>query len=76
MYAKFSSSPHLPLRLPLPPALASMAIHVLDDAALVLLLRMLDTAADLIAYLEKKERLILSRGLGFAAGEEALLGCI
>jgi hypothetical protein len=49
-------------------------VHVLDDAALVLLLRTLDTAADLIAYLSKKEALITSGRLGFAAGEEALLG--
>jgi hypothetical protein len=49
-------------------------VHVLDDAALVLLLRKLDTAADLIAYLSKKEALITSGRLGFAAGEEALLG--
>jgi len=49
-------------------------IHVLDDAALVLLLRTLDTAADLIAYLSKKEILVTSGRLGFAAGEEALLG--
>jgi hypothetical protein len=43
-------------------------VHVLDDAALVLLLRTLDTAADLIAYLSKKEALITSGRLGFASG--------
>jgi hypothetical protein len=49
-------------------------IHVLDDVSLVLLLRTLDTAPDLIAYLTKKEALVTSGRLGFAAGEEALLG--
>lgn len=49
-------------------------IHVLDDASLNLLLGTLDTAADLITYLIRKEELILSGRLTVAAGEEALLG--
>ena len=49
-------------------------IHVLDDASLDLLLRNFDTAPDLIAYLSKKEELILSGRLALAAGEEALVG--
>lgn len=49
-------------------------IHVLDDASLDLLLRTLDTAPDLIAYLQRKEDLMLSGRLALATGEEALLG--
>jgi hypothetical protein len=49
-------------------------VHVLDDASVDLLLHMLDTAADLTAYLDRKEELILSGRLAVAAGEEALLG--
>jgi hypothetical protein len=49
-------------------------VHVLDDASVDLLLRTLDTAADLTAYLSRKEELILSGRLAVAAGEEALLG--
>jgi hypothetical protein len=49
-------------------------VHVLDDAALALLFRVLDTPSDLVRYFEKKERFITSGRLKYAAGEEALLG--
>lgn len=49
-------------------------VHVLDDMSLPLLLESLDTAPDFINYLTKKEQLISSGRLDFAAGEEALLG--
>jgi hypothetical protein len=49
-------------------------VHILDDMSLPLLLENLDTAPDFINYLTKKEQLISSGGLDFAAGEEALLG--
>ncbi len=49
-------------------------IHVLDDSSLHLLLQTLDTARDLIAYLLKKEELLLSGRIGLITGEEGLLG--
>ncbi|MFM1347833.1 MULTISPECIES: hypothetical protein [Yersinia] len=48
-------------------------VHVFDDVALDIILSELDTIADLIDYLEKKERFIDSGGLHSAAGEEELL---
>ena len=49
-------------------------VHVLDDAALALLFKVLDTPSDLVRYLERKERFVTSGRLRYAAGEEALLG--
>jgi hypothetical protein len=49
-------------------------IHVLDDRSLELVLRMFDTAPDLINYLTKKEAFVASGQLEFATGEEALIG--
>lgn len=49
-------------------------VHVLDDVALDVLLRELDTVHDLTTYLSDKEALILSGKLLFSAGEEELLG--
>jgi len=48
-------------------------VHVLDDTSLDIVLRTLDTISDLVEYLTKKERFILSGKLGGAAGEEDLL---
>ena len=48
-------------------------IHVLDDTTLDILLRTLDTVADFVAYLDKKERFIQSGRMLNAAGEEELL---
>jgi hypothetical protein len=48
-------------------------IHILDDTSLDILLTTLDTVADLVAYLERKETFIESGRLGSAAGEEELL---
>ena len=48
-------------------------VHLLDDTTLDILLNTLDTAADLLAYLLKKEDLV-KNGIAFsAAGEEELL---
>lgn len=47
-------------------------VHVLDDTTLDILMRYLDTPADFIAYLEKKERLISNVNIA-SAGEEELL---
>ena len=48
-------------------------VHVLDDTTLEVLLKTLDTAADLSAYLTKKATFIDSGVALFAAGEEELL---
>ena len=48
-------------------------VHVLDDTTLEVLLKTLDTVADLSAYLTKKETFIDSGVALFAAGEEELL---
>jgi hypothetical protein len=49
-------------------------IHILDDASLDLLMSTLDTVADFVTYLRKKETLFESGRLSMATGEEALLG--
>jgi hypothetical protein len=48
-------------------------VHVLDDFTLQLLLRELDTVADLTRYLERKEQFLLSLPGVVAHGEEQLL---
>lgn len=48
-------------------------VHVLDDTTLDILLRTLDTVADFIAYLDKKERFVQSGRMLNAVGEEELL---
>lgn len=48
-------------------------IHVIDDFSLDVLLQTLDTIADFIRYLERKEAFVESGKLGTAAGEEELL---
>lgn len=48
-------------------------VHVLDDVTLPILLKELDTAADLVAYLRKKEDFVASRHLTLCAREEELL---
>lgn len=48
-------------------------VHVLDDVNLGLLLRELNTASDLVAYLEKKEALLARAHVVMAPGEEDLL---
>lgn len=48
-------------------------IHVLDDFSLDVLVQTLDTAPDLIRYLQQRAELILSNKLFFAPGEEDLL---
>jgi hypothetical protein len=48
-------------------------VHVLDDLALDVLLKTLDTVRDFVNYLTKKETLIHSGRLASAAGEEDLL---
>jgi hypothetical protein len=62
-----------PFTLGIPPE-AGGFVHVLDDTTLPRLLRTLDTVADFIAYLRRKEAFINSGRLGMAAGEEELLG--
>ena len=50
-------------------------IHVWDDVTMEILLNTLDTIADLVAYLRRKEKLIIEQGVSIiAAGEEDLLG--
>lgn len=49
-------------------------VHVLNDASLDVVLGTLDTAADFIHYLTKKEAAIRSGSFLFAGGEEDLLG--
>jgi hypothetical protein len=48
-------------------------IHVFDDYTLDIVLRSLDTTADFVQYLEKKERFVRSRAFLSASGEEDLL---
>jgi hypothetical protein len=48
-------------------------VHVIDDFTLAILLRTVDTAADLARYLQHKEEFVLSGKLGMAAGEEDVL---
>jgi hypothetical protein len=48
-------------------------IHVFDDVTLDIVLSELDTITDFVKYLRKKESLIASGKLAFAAGEEDLL---
>ena len=48
-------------------------VHVLDDTTFEILLKTLDTVADLLAYLRKKEHFIKSCTVLSAAGEEELL---
>ena len=48
-------------------------IHVLDDTSLEIIMQTLDTVSDFVQYLSKKEELINSDRLIFAAGEEDLL---
>src|SRR5882724_3310459 len=49
-------------------------VHVLDETSLGIVLSTLDTIADFVMYLERKEALISSGKLLAAAGEEDLLG--
>jgi hypothetical protein len=49
-------------------------VHVLDDTSLNIVLKTLDTAPDLIDYLEKKEMFLRSGITVAATGEEELLG--
>ena len=48
-------------------------VHVLDDTTLNILLETLDTVADFLVYLRRKEQFITSGIAVFAAGEEELL---
>lgn len=48
-------------------------VHVLDDAALEIVLGTLDTVSDFVAYLRAKEEFVRSGRLGMFAGEEELL---
>lgn len=48
-------------------------VHVFDDTSLQAVMKTLDTISDFIGYLDKKENVIASRKLGFAAGEDDLL---
>jgi hypothetical protein len=48
-------------------------IHVLDDATIDIVMRELNTIADLTAYLGKKEQLVRSGKLVVASGEEELV---
>lgn len=48
-------------------------VHVLDDVSLNLLLRELDTVADLTQYLKRKERFLASYPAIWVPGEEELL---
>jgi hypothetical protein len=49
-------------------------LHVFDDTTLDIVMRELDTTADFVDYLSKKEAFIQSGRLVAAAGEEELLG--
>ncbi len=50
-------------------------VHVWDDTTMDIVLQTLDTVADLVAYLERKENLLTNPDiLVIAAGEEDLLG--
>jgi len=48
-------------------------VHVFDDTSLKAVMKTLDTISDFIGYLEKKERVITSGKLAFAAGEDDLV---
>ena len=48
-------------------------VHVFDDTSLDIVMSNLDTIADFVAYLERKERLIRAGRLILATGEEELL---
>ncbi len=48
-------------------------VHVLDDAALEIVLGTLDTVSDFVAYLRAKEEFVRSGALGMSAGEDELL---
>jgi len=48
-------------------------VHVFDDSSLEVVMTHLDTIADFVEYLERKERLIRTGRLVVAAGEEELL---
>lgn len=52
---------------------AKSFVHVLDDTALHVLMKEMDTIADLVAYLDKKEEFIRSGPRFIAAGEEELI---
>jgi len=52
---------------------AKSFVHVLDDTTLNVLMRELDTIADFVAYLDKKEEFLRTGPRLFAAGEEELL---
>ncbi len=49
-------------------------VHVLNEPTLDILIRTLDTLADFVAYLDKKETLLASNTHVMAAGDEELLG--
>jgi hypothetical protein len=49
-------------------------VHVFDDTSLDVVMRTLDTITDFVNYLSKKEQLIESGRLMWAAGEDDLLG--
>ena len=48
-------------------------VHILDDTSLEILMKTMDTIVDLTAYLRKKETLLRSPQVIWAAGEEELL---
>jgi len=48
-------------------------VHVLDDVTLDIVVQTLDTIADFVGYLDRRENFIRSGCLGGAAGEEDLL---
>lgn len=48
-------------------------VHVFDDTSLGIVMSTLDTIADFVQYLERKERFIRAGRLAFATGEEELL---
>ncbi len=48
-------------------------IHIFDDISLDIIFKELDTVSDLVQYLSRKEKYILSGQLKTAAGEEELL---
>jgi hypothetical protein len=48
-------------------------VHVLDDTSLAILMATVDTIADFVAYLRKKEALFRGSRPVIAAGEEELL---
>jgi hypothetical protein len=48
-------------------------VHIFDDSSLSIVMRTLDTIADLVSYLRKKESLFSASTAVMAAGEEELL---